>query len=229
MIFDLIPLMFAFILSTANYITEHIISEKLRKNKKLISFSAGVAVSYIILNLFPEISSYASMDGKIVFLYVLLGFISLNLIEQYVYKRAEMTKIISAYHKSIHVTYFFIYNILIGIVLAVFAYQGLKDALLFFIPFLLYIIFKVLPQEFKFQNQASKIIYSMAPMFGVFVGATYILFVKSIFGQILSLITGTLLYSVIRESLPSDKAEKPLYFLMGVSFYTVIILASWNL
>ena len=114
-------------------------------------------------------------------------------------------------------------------VLAVFASQGAAEAFLFFVPFLLYIIIKILPQEFKLKSQASKIFYSMSPMFGALIGANYISFATSIFGQILSFVTGTLLYSVIRESLPSDKAEKPLYFLAGVLFYTMIILISWNL
>ena len=92
MAFYLLALMLAFILSAADSFTEHITPEKLRKNKKLISFSAGVAVSYIILNLFPEISSYALAEGKTIFIYVLLGFISLNLVEQYVYRRAETKK-----------------------------------------------------------------------------------------------------------------------------------------
>jgi hypothetical protein len=53
-------------------------------------------------------------------------------------------------------------------------------------------------------------------------------FITAIFGELLSFITGTLLYIVIRESLPSEEAEKPLYFITGVLFYTLIIFMSWN-
>ena len=76
MAFYLLALMLAFILSAADSFAEHITPEKLRKNKKLISFSAGVAVSYIILNLFPEISSYAlAFLTSLVMSYVLAHFV----------------------------------------------------------------------------------------------------------------------------------------------------------
>ena len=229
MTFHLLSLILAGILSIADYVTEHILSEKLRKNQKLISFSAGVAISYIVLNLFPEISSYALIDGKKVFLYALLGFVSLNLIEQYVSKNTRKIKNASVHHNSIHVTYFFIYNFLIGIVLVSFAAKGLTQTLLFFIPFLLYIIVELLPQEFGFKNILTKLFYSAAPLFGALFGIKFIDFTMPISAELVSFITGTLLYIVIRESLPSDKAEKPIYFLSGVLFYTLIIFMTWNL
>ncbi|MBI2657963.1 hypothetical protein HYX08_04690 [Candidatus Woesearchaeota archaeon] len=227
MAFHLLSLLLAGILSFADYITENIYSKKLRKNQKLISFSAGVAISYIILSLFPEISSYALIEGKKVFLYALLGFVSLNLIEQYIYKSIGKLKKPVVYHKSIHVAYFFIYNFFIGIVLASFSSKGLAQTLLFFVPFLLYIIAEILPQEFEFKSPTFRIFYSMAPLLGAVIGINFIDAVNSIFGILISFITGTLLYIIIRESLPSDEAEKPLYFMVGVLLYTLVIYLAW--
>ena len=228
MAFHLLSLILAGILSFADYVTEHIYSKRIRANQKLISFSAGVAISYIILNLFPEISTYSLIDGKKIFLYALLGFVSLNLIEQYVRKGLKI-KSLTSYHKNIHVAYFFAYNFFIGIVLVNFALKGLAHTLLFFVPFLLYIVVEILPQEFKFKSSIFKVFYSMAPLFGALVGISYVGFAISVFGELIAFITGTLLYIVIRESLPSDKAEKPLYFMTGALFYTLLILLTWNL
>lgn len=228
MTFHILSLILAGILSFADYITENVFSKKLRKNQKLISFAAGAAISYIILRLLPEISSYAIIDGRRIFLFVLLGFVSLNLIEQYLYKEAGKLKNTFEYHKNIHVTYFFIYNFFIGLVLVIFALKGLAQVLLFFIPFLLYIIVEILPQEFEFKNNTFKAFYSLAPLFGAVVGINSTDFINSIFGELISFITGTLLYIVIRESLPSDRAEKPLYFIVGILSYTLIIYMSWN-
>lgn len=228
MSFHLLSLILSGILSFVDYVTEHIFSEKLRKNQKLVSFSAGVAISYIILNLFPEISTYALIDGRKIFLYGLFGFVSLNLIEQYVYKGIGKIKHLSAYHKNMHIIYFFIYNFFVGVTLAIFASKGPTQTLLFFVPFLLYIIAEILPQEFEFKSNTFKVFYSMAPLFGTLIGVNFIDFTTSIFGELISFITGTLLYIVIRESLPSEKAEKPLYFIIGVLFYTLIIFMSWN-
>ena len=227
MTFHLLSLTLAGILCIADFVTEHAIAHKIKKNYKLISFSAGVAISYIILSLFPEISEYALIYSRNIFLYALLGFVSLNLVEQYVYKSNAKNQSIS--HKTVHVAYFFVYNFFIGAILAIFASKGLAKALLFFIPFLLYIIVEILPQEFQFKKNLSKVIYSSAPLFGALAAIRYIDIISSIFGELLSFITGTLLYIVIRESLPSEKTEKPFYFIIGVLFYTAIFLISWNL
>ncbi len=228
MSFHILSIVLAGILSISDYVTEHIFSKKIRANQKLVSFSSGVVISYILLDLFPEIASNALIDGRKLFLFALLGFVSLNLIEQYVYKRIGKLRNLPSYHKKIHVAYFFIYNFLIGAVLVVFAAKGLKQTLLFFVPFLLYIIAEILPQEFEFKGSISKVMYSMAPVFGAIFGIYSIGFFASIFGEAISFMTGTLLYIVIRESLPSDKAEKPIYFIIGVLLYAIIIYMSWN-
>ncbi len=228
MTFHMLSLIMAGTLSVADYVTEHVFSKSLRKNQKLVSFSSGVAVAYIILRLFPEISSYALIDGRKVFLYALLGFVALNLIEQYIYKGAGVLRAPSIPHKSAHVTYFFVYNFFIGMVLVNFAAKGLAQTMLFFIPFLLYIIAEILPQEFEFKSHISKVLYSIAPFFGALAGINFTTFTSSIFGEMISFITGTLLYIVIRESLPSNEAEKPLFFIIGVLFYTLVIFMSWN-
>ncbi len=228
MTFHLLSLILAGLLSFADYVTEHLFPEKIKKNQKLISFSAGVAIAYIILSLFPEISSDSLIEGRTVFLYALLGFVSLNLLEQSIYKRVEIKNSFK-HHKILHVTYFFVYNFFIGIILVNFASKGLMQAFLFFVPFLLYIIIKILPQEFEFKHATSKFLYSSASLFGAFFGVSYFEFTTSIFSELIAFITGTLLYSVIRESLPSEKAERPLYFMLGVVFYTLIIIVSWSL
>ncbi len=229
MAFQIVAIILAGILSVSDYVTEHIFSKKLRTNQKLVSFSAGVAIAYLLLHMFPEIASNALIDGNRLFLFALLGFVSLNLIEQYIYKEIGKLKRTSFYHKGIHVVYFFVYNFLVGAVLVVFAARGLKHTLLFFVPFLLYIIAEILPQEFEFRNSFSKIFFSMAPVIGAIISIYYIDFIYMAFGELISFIAGTLLYIVIRESLPSDKAEKPLYFMIGVLLYTLVIFMSWNL
>src|SRR3989338_7360764 len=92
MTFHVLSLILSGILSFADYITEHIFSKKLRTNKKLVSFSAGVAISYIILDLFPEIARNSIIDGRKLFLYALIGFVSLNLAEQFIYKKIGKQK-----------------------------------------------------------------------------------------------------------------------------------------
>src|SRR3989344_7254850 len=152
MSFHILSLVLAGILSLADYTTETIFSNKLRSSRKLISFSSGVVISYIVLDLLPEITSSVLIEGRKLFLYALFGFASLNLIEQVIYKEDAKNKHLSGYHKRKHVTYFFIYNFAVGLVLVNFAARGFLQTMLFFIPFLLYIVAEMLPQQFEFKN-----------------------------------------------------------------------------
>jgi len=229
MSFHILSLILAGILSIADYLTETLFSLKMRNSKKLISFSSGVVISYIVLNLLPEITSSVLIDGRNLFLYALLGFASLNLIEQFIYKEVAKNKHLSGYHRKIHVTYFFIYNFAVGLVLVNFAARGFMQTMLFFIPFLLYIIAEMLPQQFEFKNELFKALYFMAPVLGALVGVYSIETVSSVFGELISFLTGTLLYIAIRESLPSEQAERPFYFIAGILFYTAVIYLSWGI
>ena len=66
-------------------------------------------------------------------------------------------------------------------------------------------------------------------MFGAVLGLVYYDLTSLMFSKMLAFITGTLLYTVIRESMPSDEAEKPLYFMIGALFYALVILAGWKI
>ena len=228
MSFHILSLILAGILSLADYITETMLSKKLRSSKKLVSFSSGVVISYIILDLLPEITSRVLIDGRKLFLYALFGFAALNLIEQFIYKEVGRGRNIPGYHKKIHIIYFFIYNFAVGLVLVNFAARGFTQTMLFFVPFLLYIVAEMLPQQFEFKSELFKALYFMAPVFGALAGIYSIDTVSSIFGELISFLTGTLLYIAIRESLPSEEAERPFYFIAGILFYTIIIYLSWG-
>src|SRR3989338_1774551 len=228
MSFQFLSLILGGILSLADYVTEHTIPKSASSNHKLVSFSAGVAVSYIILSLFPEISSYALIDGKQIFIYALLGFVILNLIEQYVYKGVGKLKNLPKYHKKVRIAYFFVYNLFVGVVLVSFASRGLAQTILFFIAFFLYMVVEMIPQGFEFQSKILGAFYSISPLIGTLIGAYYIDYTDPLFGKLTSFVTGTLLYIVIREFLPTDKAEKPFYFTVGVIFYALVILLSWR-
>ena len=229
MTFHILSLVLAGILSLADYITETVFSKKLRSSKNLVSFSSGVVISYVVLDLLPAITSSVLIEGRKLFLYALFGFVAINLIEQFIYKEVGKNRNIPGYHKKIHISYFFIYNFAVGLVLVNFAARGFIQTMLFFVPFLLYIVAEMLPQQFEFKNELFKVLYFMAPVLGALVGIYSINIVSSIFGELISFLTGTLLYIAIRESLPSEEAERPFYFIAGILFYTAVIYLSWGM
>ncbi len=87
------------------------------------------------------------------------------------------------YRRTVRITYIFVYNFLVGVALVSFASKGLTQTLLFFLPFLLYIIVEILPQEFEFKGRISKVFYSVAPLLGASVGINFLNFIIVIFGK----------------------------------------------
>ncbi len=225
----IIALVLSLILCIADFITEHLLPKKWMHNLSLASFSAGVAVSYILLRLLPEFSQDVSR-GKFPFLFLLFGFVLVNIVEKYAYLLGHnhARKKIVNYHRQIHLFFFFMYNLLIGIVLVLVSDDGLFNVLLFYIPFLLYIIVEIIPQEFAFETLIGKIGYSFAPLIGTGIGILFFGQIQTLFDELLGLITGTLLYIVIRESVPHTNKEKLYAFLAGIATYSAVILITWT-
>lgn len=219
---------FAAILSVADYISEHLVPKKIMANQRMISFAAGVAVAYILLHLFPLITGLSIIKGEILFVLVLAGFTVTHLLEKYMHISHHRSSFLDQ-SSHIHLVYFFTYNFLIGIVLSRADSQGISDALLFFIPFLLYIVVETLPQKFHLKNPLAKVLYACAPLFGALV-ATFFPQLPTLsrlfYPELVSLITGTLLYIVIRQSVPSNREGRPLYFVLGTVLYATILLYS---
>jgi len=213
-------------LSAVDYITEHLVPKKVMSNQKMISFAAGVAVAYILLHLFPQIAGLSVVKGEILFLLVLAGFTLTHVLGRYMHISHHRTPLLKDY-SHVHLTYFFLYNFLIGILLTRVGSQGLSQALLFFVPFLLYIAVETLPKEFHLKGKVTKILYAAAPLWGSIASSFFPQipsFTTQHFPELISIVTGTLLYIVIRQSIPSNRESRPLYFVLGAVFYAIVLM-----
>ncbi len=218
----------ALILSVADYITEHIIPKKVMINQKMISFSAGVAVAYLLLHLFPKIAGLSIIKGEFLFVLVLAAFTLTHVLEKYMHISHHKTHLLKEYN-HIHLIYFFLYNVLIGIVLTQIGAQGLTQALLFFVPFLFYITAETLPQEFHLKGTAARILYSLAPLFGALAASFFPqlpTLTAQYYAELISIVTGILLYIVIRQSVPSNRRTRPFFFVLGSCLYAAVLLWS---
>ena len=221
-------ILLAFVLSIVDYITEHLVPKKVMANQRMISFAAGVAVAYILLHLFPQIAGLSIVRGDVLFLLVLAGFTVTHVLGRYMHISHHKSPHMKA-HSGVHLAYFFLYNFLIGILLTRIGSQGLSQGLLFFVPFMLYIAVETLPKEFHLKSTMAKILYAAAPLWGA-IASTFFpqipTFTALHFPELISIVTGTLLYIVIRQSVPSNRESKPLYFVIGAALYSLVILWS---
>lgn len=216
----------ALVLSLADFFTEGIFSKPNPFKIKFISFAAGVSISFIFLSLMPEIYSGALNINRLLFFSVLFGFAIFHLLEKHIrqhYTRAKFKK----EHQIIHSSTSFIYFFVVGFILVKIAESDQIRSILFFIPILFHVVIDSLPRRATKKRHYRALFASSA-----FLGSIVAIFID--FGTtfnlaILGIIGGALLYTVIREVLPKEREGKPLYFIVGLLLYTVLILFLWNI
>lgn len=215
----------ALILSIADFFTEGLFFKATENKMKFISFAAGISVSYIFLILLPEIYLGAVKINNMLFLAVLFGFGLYHIIEKYIRQNYSGQKLREEHH-IIHSTVSFSYFFVVGFILYKIAEISPIKGILLFIPVLLHIIIDSLPRRITKKHHIRAASASSA-----FLGSIAAIFidVREIGNVILlGFVGGALLYSVIRESLPKEREGKPLFFLIGLLLFTVIILLLWN-
>lgn len=227
----LLPLICAFILSLAHYYSEKIKIRYSDFKHHLVSFSSGLAVSYLLLVLLPELYRGVPNWDKFIFIFVLLGFVTLHLLDKYIYQHAEKEKL-KREIKEAHSIAFFMYHFFVGILILDFYYRGILPLTLFFIPILLVTIttgisFHELHYELK-ENIFIRTILSLSPLLGFFLAV--LINIPYILNFILiGIVGGVMLFIVLREFIPSEKKGEPIYFVYGVLIYTFIIVITWIL
>jgi hypothetical protein len=217
----------AIALSVVDFITEGLFLKASQGKMKFISISAGVSVSYIFLILLPEIYSGSFEISRILFISILLGFGVFHVIEKYI--RQNFTgPALRKEHKLIHSTTSFIYFFVVGFLLVKLTESdgGLAASLLF-IPIALHIVIDSLPRRHT-KKQHLRALSASSPFLGAILAS--VLDVGAAGNTaLLGIVGGALLYTVVRESLPAERKGKPLYFITGLLFFTVLVLLLWNI
>ncbi|MAH02145.1 MAG: hypothetical protein QF798_01440 [Candidatus Woesearchaeota archaeon] len=216
----------ALILSVVDFFTEGLFSKASPNKMKFISVAAGVSVSYIFLILLPEIYSSAVAINKLLFFAILFGFGIFHIIEKYIrqnFTGPELRK----EHRLIHSTTSFIYFFVVGFILVKLSDSNYVHSTLLFIPIILHIIIDSLPRRHT-KKYHLRVLSAGSPFFGALIAA--FVDVGTIGNVILlGIIGGALLYTVVRESLPRDREGRPLYFIIGLLFFTILILLLWSM
>ena len=195
---------------------------------KIISISAGISISYIFLDLFPNFTNEASFTNRYLFISVLIGFALLHLIEKYVYQHTSPSFLEKRLDISNQIISF-IYHFILGIIILDFAEQSIPEVILLFIPIVIFTAVSTIPLQ-QHPSRRVNFIVSLATPFGVIMA--YLLqpvltleFITTLIG----IVIGGLLFSVIRHSLPMGTNGKPSYFLLGILIYVPIIIFGWSI
>ena len=199
------------LVAAASYFNINIISACKNYRAQITSFSAGIGVTYIFLQLFPEfVEKTIDFFHPAIFLSVLFGFILFFLAEKYVYQHYKNIALAKGLELEDSVISF-IYHFIIGLVLVSLFSLNVQEGVLFFIPIFLNTAVHVLPLDIAPSKLVRGVVAS-ATLIGVLVASFVFMPNPITITVLIGLVVGTLLFSVIRHSLPYGKEGKPSFF-----------------
>jgi len=221
---ELIALGAGLFLGIIHYISEGLSPKKGIHRYRIISFAAGISITYLFLNLLPHTYEAATHLKEWVFVFLLLGFSAYHLIEKLTYKHADQDKLAREL-KEIHSISFFVYYFLVGIVLKDEIRIDIIDGILFLVPVALHAALSAVSLsrihgEVR-ESNVVKIVLSMSSLLGV-IFAMFIEVPPVMDNILISVIAGVLLYIIVKEFLPEKKEGQPLFFILGMVFFLMI-------
>lgn len=223
-----IAFIMAVLLGAAQFSSESIVKLCGRHYLRIISFSAGISITYLFLDLIPQFSIKAVRLNRLLFLSLLAGFVAIHLVEKYIYQhspRQRIEKQLGLENQTIS----FFYHFILGIIILDFSKESLKEAILLFIPVLVFTAVSTLPLN-RHPDKKVNAVVSTSTVLGV-IFAEFIHTSMSPYTQtaLLGFIIGGILFSIIRHSIPPGTEGKPLFFFLGVVAYAPFIIAGWLL
>jgi len=133
----MLPVLFSLILALTHFWNEKIQIKQEFVRVRLLSFVAGISITYVFLILLPEVYSGFKIFDKFIFIALLVGFSAAHLIEKYFYQHSAPEKLREKLG-LLHGVAFFTYHLLIGVILVKLNNQRNLDSVLFFFPVLVY-------------------------------------------------------------------------------------------
>lgn len=205
----------------------HYLSDRLafRGGRKLISFSSGTFVSYLILHLIPGLIVNDLFLTRVSLAFVLAGFCLLHLIERHVYNHKKSGDVRREL-KEVHSIAFFFWHFTVGVALF-WVSQDFLAGLLLFIPLVLItaagsISLGEVHGRVR-ERKAVKIFLSLSTLLGILAGP---FFSQVSIEILLGLISGILLYVVMVDSIQRERSH-PAFFTLGVAVYALVIGLTW--
>ena len=217
--------MFASLIIVFIHFIGKLLAEKIEKfHVELLSFGAGLMIGTFFLEIMPHITIGTNYLGKFIYTYLLIGFMITHLLEKFVFQNAtsqiELAKDVVLFEEMGLAAY----GLIIGVIIAVFfeAYGNLAFLMimpLFFRAFAISASTDHIVEGIK--NKFITTFQFFAPIIGTLSGL-FLIPNKVFLFSILSVVTGFILYIVVRDIIPIGKGGKPIYFLVG-TFITIAI------
>jgi len=224
-----IALILAAVIGIVHFLGEEVEGLISGYREEVVSFSSGASITYIFVQLMPEFHRIAAEASELIFIFPLLGFSSIHLVEKYVAKSDIQGEKMRRDYAEIHSVFILLYSGALGYLIASLIAENAVSGLLFFLPIIMHVAvssFSVTELHEKFARKTSvKYAVSLAPILGVLTHRTGLL-ARGQFNPIFGTVIGMFFYIVIRDSIPEGEKGRPLEYLLGSVTYLAVILAA---
>lgn len=214
------------LLGVMHFFSDRIDLSMYRDKMKLMSFTSGILITYLFLDLFPQFYAGSRFVTEISLLFVLIGFAAFHVLERYTYRHASRKSELRKELKEEHSAALFLYHVAIGMILVDLTGASALQGLLFFVPIMLYSLTSTISlKEIDGELRASapvKALLSFSTLIGTAIAAFFSVQLV-LFDALIGFIAGSLLYIVIMDSIPREKKGKPAYFILGIAVYALAI------
>ena len=229
MVFNwLLPVIFALLTGVIYYFSNRFDVKHKPYHYKFMSFSAGVSITYVLLELFPTFTDSVSGQSQFLFLSVPIGFIFHHLIEKYIYQHNNKHELIKSLTFEENI-FSFVYHIILGVLLVLFTRENIVRGILFFVPVVSYTFVSTLPTNPHVSKKKTILLAAstlIGVLFSIFFFSSPPQWASSV---LIGLTLGVLLFTVIRHHIPFGGKGHISFFTLGFLIYSVFIVGSWYL
>jgi hypothetical protein len=222
----ILGLILALILTLLHFASGLFVKFTKKYNPKLLSFSAGILISILFLEIFPSFVEKIIPISTSLFILPLLGFVAFHSIRAYNIKHIQTKKELKKRFRKSHILAFFIEHFTIGFALVSLTIINPSISIFLFIPFILLtisssIILRIIDKTSK--TSMPKIILASSTLIGAVVGM-FLSFNSIIYLATLGYATGALFYIISRDIIPAEERKENMTFFYVGLILTIILL-----
>tara|TARA_Y100000310_G_scaffold334428_1_gene414176 strand:+ start:10126 stop:10836 length:711 start_codon:yes stop_codon:yes gene_type:complete len=221
-----LPILFSVVVSVIYYLSNKFKIRNKDAKLRIISFSAGVSITYLLLEFFPRFTEGALGVHRMLFLAVLFGFTVHHIIEKEIYLHHSKHGLIKMLSLEENV-FSYIYHIVVGGVFVYLSRSSVIEGFLYFITIMSYTFVSTLPTK-PHESKFKSIILSSSTVVGAVLMTIFFDFVAEWTHLLLmGFAIGVLIFTVTRHHIPFGRHGRSDYFTLGLILYAALIMASW--
>jgi hypothetical protein len=222
----ILPIMFSVVVSIVYFFSNKLrIKNKDAKNK-IVSFSAGVSITYLLLEFFPRFTEGALQTHRLLFLSVLFGFTIHHLIEKEIYIHHHKHGLIKMLSLEENI-FSYLYHIVVGGVFVFLTRSSVIDGFLYFVTIVSYTFVSTLPTKPHQSIVKSMKLSSSTVLGAVLMTLAYNFVPLWVHIFLMGIAIGVLIFTVTRHHIPVGRDGRAEYFSLGLILYSGLIIVSW--